>query len=798
MSYIFENKTYRLKWNENGNLTGLYLKDDPEKMNWVVDPEYLEQAGYDDLDKLWGEFSIMANGTSYTSRDSVRSILQKGDVLSVTCPFRDFRLTMNYEPDGDSRMRFSVILQNLGQEEMLLEQMGIWISLAYIMFRDKNVIRNMEHSAAVFPSVSRDYTKLAAVRRSNRAPHMGLYQQKGRTLSVGTYCEYLNLFFENASPSLDGLLFHQLILAGGYEKGNEPVNDWIYDRHSLCLGIGKTLEWSYTLSPFDNMEDFYAKGLELGHPRMDYAPMTLVGGNIHIDVTFPQEKAPEKVLVEYISGGKKEIQEVTDAFNRSDARSGQIRFQAFSPGEHKVILELSDGSQDWVVCNVMEPLAKVFEQRAAFISDRLYLGSQGNPPYAYAPVSNQGESLGRINLVLKENLLGKLHVGQVREAELCAVHYIRQKWFIDGDFARPRKLYGDFYRVMDFEYISHVFYLLSKFSDTVLQYHSPKEYLEWAAEVFMLRADPRLHDNERAREEAEMLGVFFLYIPDLLEDLKKSGMSEKYEAIKELWKNTTERVQNQSHEYTGIITEHYYDNGGFAPCAGALSMSGHGEGAGRYGRLLLANIGFSNDFRAQNPDRWWEALSYMIHSLWGGISAAAMLKCYEAIGIPAYLEAAYRATVGILYCYDTNATATGCLLEKGEAASTYSVAGPHLNRPDLSRNRFGQSAFASDGGIFAKLFTDSNSTPDWDMGEEIAAYLDGFGTKTFLYEKNGTLRVVNGFAQKIEEGYLITSYAPYPKEFHFMEKNYHFYSNRDKIQRTVCLTDDGIVGTGHF
>ena len=151
MIYKFENKTFRLEWNENGNLTGLYLKDDPEKMNWVVDPKYLEQAGYDDLDKLWGEFSIMVNGTTYTSRDSVRSILQKEDVLSVTCRFRDFRLTMDYEPDGDSRMRFSVILQNLGQEEILLEQMGVWISLAYIMFRDKNVIRNMEHSAAVFP-----------------------------------------------------------------------------------------------------------------------------------------------------------------------------------------------------------------------------------------------------------------------------------------------------------------------------------------------------------------------------------------------------------------------------------------------------------------------------------------------------------------------------------------------------------------------------------------------------------------------------------------------------------------------
>ena len=58
-------------------------------------------------------------------------------------------------------------------------------------------------------------------------------------------------------------------------------------------------------------------------------------------------------------------------------------------------------------------------------------------------------------------------------------------------------------------------------------------------------------------------------------------------------------------------------------------MNGHDAGAKKYAELLEANIGFSNDFRAQNPDRWWEALSYMIHSLWGGMSAASMLKVYE-------------------------------------------------------------------------------------------------------------------------------------------------------------------------
>ena len=40
-----------------------------------------------------------------------------------------------------------------------------------------------------------------------------------------------------------------------------------------------------------------------------------------------------------------------------------------------------------------------------------------------------------------------------------------KKWFEDGDFRKPRKLYVDFYRCMDFEYIGHLFYLLSEFVD---------------------------------------------------------------------------------------------------------------------------------------------------------------------------------------------------------------------------------------------------------------------------------------------------------------------------------------------
>ncbi|MDF2858542.1 MAG: hypothetical protein K0Q87_4393, partial [Neobacillus sp.] len=211
-----------------------------------------------------------------------------------------------------------------------------------------------------------------------------------------------------------------------------------------------------------------------------------------------------------------------------------------------------------------------------------------------------------------------------------------------------------------------------------------------------------------------------------------------------------------------------FDNAGFGPAAGALSESGLNEGAIRYGQLLLANIGYSNDFRAQNPDRWWEALTYMIHSLWGGVTAASAFKVYDFLKNPEYLKASYRATAGILYCYDTHSTAT-LPLNRGMAGSTYAVAGPHINRPDLSRERFGQATFFRDGGIFARLFTNDDQTPDWDMGEELVAYLDGFGQKTFILVSEDEVEVINGTFEKKNSKLKVTSFAPYTKKFYLVK-----------------------------
>jgi len=164
----------------------------------------------------------------------------------------------------------------------------------------------------------------------------------------------------------------------------------------------------------------------------------------------------------------------------------------------------------------------------------------------------------------------------------------------------------------------------------------------------------------------------------------------------------------------------------------------------------------------------------MIHSLWGGITAASALNAYEVLDDTDLLLASYRAFVGVLYMYDSHATTPTNQLAPGEAASTYSIAGPNLNRPDLSRNRFGQSTFAKDGGIYSRLFPDGDTgQADWDMGEELAAYLTGFGQNAYLYEQaDGELAVVNGKLERLSPTqYRVTNAAPYPHAVKFIHQH---------------------------
>ena len=785
---MIENEKFSMSVDPKGYVSDLKIKDDPYKMNWVIEDTYLHEAGYQGEDKLFGQFDLVINNEKISSRDQRPEMKEANEKTEVIYDFPKVKISFVYDMRSRKEdLIWKIKLENKTETKLNITEFGIWISFAYVMFRDKNVLKNIHNSAAIFPSISKNYTKLSITRRDGEGESLGMYQVKGDAVSVGTYCDYENLFFENVSPSLDGMLYHKLYLAGGYAKDFQN-NDWIYSKDGFGLEGQAEKEWEYVISGIADQDEFYKKGLELNHPQIEYTPLNIIGEMVRGSLKLPENR--ELILAKAMykeNGTIKEIPVPVEAKN--DKRNYQFAFKPQAMGEHKLVFTFNDDTEDFVVLNVMDNIEKVMEERVAYICDTLYTGENGNPAYAFEPISNQGESLGKANLVLKKNLLGKLEPDQVQKVEKCAVEYVRKKWFIDGDFKKPRKLYGSFYRCMDFEYIGHLFYLLSEFDDSVLKINNADTYLSWAAEVFDLRVNPDLHEDERGKEESQMLGVYFLYFNDLMKKLKEKGLTEEYERIQSLWEEVIDRVDKEAPSYKAAITEHFYDNAGFGPTAGALAECKKEESAKRYGKLLLANIGYSNDFRAQNPDRWWEALAYMIHSLWGGVTAAAAYKVFCCLKDIRYLEASYRATAGILYCYDTHSTAT-TPLKKGMAASTYAVAGPHLNRPDLSRDRFGQSTFFRDGGIFARLFENDSQTPDWDMGEELVAYLENFGDKTFIIKKENTIEVLNGSFEESNTEYKVTSFAPYIKKFYYIADNDIIQLDSKKGQTSIVIKKD--------
>lgn len=788
-----ENNTFHIELFSSGNISKLVLKNDPSQMNWVIDTNYLKQANYDAADKLFGSFSIKVNDKTHYSQEMEADVRFSENLAMVVYLFETVEVNFIYDlSQSEDALFWTISLKNRTNRKLHISHFTVWTPFAYVMYRINDLAMQTKHSAAVFPSISKGFTKLACVRRSNEAPHLGVYQIKGETKSIGTYCDYKNRFFENVSPSLDGILFHQFVFAGGYPADFENA-DWIYSKDGFSMKADESKEWQFVFEPFNDQDNFYQISQKYEHPIYSSDPLAIINEPYHFSVSLSSNVFLDEAWVDFKDSeeGLKTKDIVSKIQRNGNDYEGTIIFK--TPGEHKLSLKLSNGKADNFIINVMEPMQQILAERADYISNILYQGADADIPYSYFPVSNQGESLGKLSFVLKKNLLEKTNKSQVRKVEESCMNYIRPKWFVNGDFTKPANLYGDFYRCMDFEYIGHVFYLLSQFDDEILQYNTSDTYLKWAADVFCLRVNPNLHETERGKEEAQMLGTYFLYINDLLKDLKVRDLQEKYNEINELWTSIAEKVAKDSVTYKAAVTEHFYDNAGFGPAAGALAGSNQKEAAKRYGELLIANTGFSNDFRAQNPDRWWEALSYMVHSLWGGLTAAGTLKAYEALQDTRYLKAAYRATVGILYCYDTNAKAVDKRLNKGEAASTYSVAGPHLNRPDLSRNRFGQSTFYRDGGIFAKLFSKKEETSDWDMGEELVAYLDGFGKKTYLYKEDNKVKIVNGSIEETEKGLLIHSYAAYPSEYHFYDADAHFISEDGEIVSEILYVDGRFI-----
>lgn len=757
-----KNDVFSLNMSESGYLQSIRLINDPYRMNWVLSERYLKRTGYK-AEKLFGEFDFFIDDIQHFSRDVKPVIKVDKEKIISTYTYDTVTITQIFNLNNSSGIIWDFLIENKSNQSIQFGDFGLWSSFAYVMFRDKNVQKNIFNSAAVFPSISQNYSKIAVMRRSTKEPSIGLFQTEGEMLSVGTHCQFENKFFEDVSPSLDGILAHKIIISES-EVAKENNNDWIYPTKTLQIKAFEKKKYQFKIEPVNSQADFYRKAEDLGHPRIEYTDLIFRNHPMEFKVHSSKKV---KQAIDYFKVAN-EVREIT-LEKTVEEKTGKVilKGKADFLGEHVTRVWFDDDTVHQVIYNVSDNIKDVIENRVTYICNHLYSDEK---PYIFNSESNQGESLGKLSLVLKKNLLTKPNKDEILKVEKSVNHYILNKWFENGDFTKPQNLYGNFYRVMDFEYIGHLFYLLSKIPVDYLSLQTSKTYLNWAAEVVELRINPLMHQDIRAKEEAEMLGVFFLYMNDLIADLQKE-IPEMGEKISKLWQNNLLNIAEDSASYRSAMTEHFYDNAGFGPATGALAQAGFINASERYADLVLANIGFSNDFRAQNPDRWWEALTYMIHSLWGGVTAAAAYDAAIHLNSVELMEASYRATVAVLYCYDYNASAT-TPLKVGEAASTYAVSSPLMNRLDLSRKRFGQEVFAQDGGIFSKLFSNAPDSSDWDMGEELVAYLDRFGQNAFCYydEENQTLRGINCLIQEGKEAYHITNMAPYPKSIYFFSQ----------------------------
>lgn len=796
---ILRDDEFELQISPNGTLESLVMSADPVRMNWVIDENYVKEAGYADKDKRFGEWFAIVDGELIESANLKPSI-EMLDNSSATVTYRHQRFTVHctYSLNRNGEWEWIIECSNPQDQPIKITGFHSWFSLSYIMFRDQDVLRNMKHSCALFPHVGGDFAKFAAMRRSNEAPHLGVYSKGESIAALGTYCSYVNRFLEQVSPSLDGILYHRIsFIEDGSSLEQLAAHDWIYrDGYTeVTLLPAEVKRWSFVFTAFENQADFYKKGIQYGHPNWTYSPVITTEGQFVAEVELPTGTELQSVRLLTLSseGNAIEDNDILTSFQVVSSEKPNV-WRTVLPmqtaGEYKLVASLDNGRTDLLVGNVLEPIKNILDARAAWLCDNFTVDNDSPRPFAFLPLSNQGESLGKLTFILMKNLLSSPNKEQVAKVEMSAVADVREHWFVDCNFMQPKPLYGSFYRIYDFDYIGHLFYLLSRLDDSLLKLYKSETYLTWAAEVMCMRLNPDCHMEQREKEESQLVGVFILYIQDLMSDLQARGMVEWYEQLHKLWLQFTEGLAQGSQGYQGAITEHFYDNAGFGPTCQALCLAGLKEEAQPYSELIVANIGFSNDYRANAPDRWWEALSFMTHSLWGGLVAGAARASYEALGDPRLLEAGYRATMAIFNCYDWHVRSTARRLLPGEAASTYSIAAPNLNMPELSRNRFGQSIFKKlDDPLFNSLFA-SIDRDDWDMGEELVAYLLGFGTTAYLYTDDiGKLRCVNGFLESQGNGWKVTSYAAYPTSFVMVEKGLAIRADKGKQMKSVRYED---------
>ena len=149
---MIENKKFCMEVKKEGYVSKLTMKDDPYQMNWVIADNYLQEKNYKDTDKLFGFFEFIADGKKFGSQMAVPVLTEKEKSIEIEHEFETLKVKQRYALGEDETALFWTIeLENQSKKRIDIKEFGIWISFAYVMFRDKNVLKNIHNSAAVFP-----------------------------------------------------------------------------------------------------------------------------------------------------------------------------------------------------------------------------------------------------------------------------------------------------------------------------------------------------------------------------------------------------------------------------------------------------------------------------------------------------------------------------------------------------------------------------------------------------------------------------------------------------------------------
>ncbi|HDG8096096.1 TPA: hypothetical protein PCO36_004754 [Klebsiella oxytoca] len=119
---------------------------------------------------------------------------------------------------------------------------------------------------------------------------------------------------------------------------------------------------------------------------------------------------------------------------------GNIQFTPHFFGENKIVVTLSNNRKDTVIFNATPEIKVILCKRLNYLSSISYSGPDGKVPFSFRPLSVQGESLGKMNFILQMLLVDKdipEARQRIQQVEQSAVHYVKNKWFTNGDFNRP-------------------------------------------------------------------------------------------------------------------------------------------------------------------------------------------------------------------------------------------------------------------------------------------------------------------------------------------------------------------------